>query len=128
MTDTRLYSEAFTGCALAIPRCPFCLQDDHTSPCCPNNPDQPWLHPQRAVSQAQPTPAPRQGPVAEICRRYNEGRCRYMRCRFTHACRTCGGQHPQISYSAQQGPRRSRSPLRPPAPTTVQKWQGPHLR
>ena len=46
VTDTRLYSEAFTGRALAIPRCPFCLQDDHTSPCYPNNPDQPWLHTQ----------------------------------------------------------------------------------
>ena len=100
MTDTRLYSKAFTGQALAIPRCPFCLQDDHTSPCCPNNPDQLWLHHQRAVGQAQPTPAPPQGLVAEIRRRYNEGRCRYTRCRFTHACRTCGGQHPLTSYSA----------------------------
>ena len=43
VTDTRLYSEAFTGRAQAIPRCSFCLQDDHTGPYCPKNPDRPWL-------------------------------------------------------------------------------------
>lgn len=30
VTDTRLYNEAFTGRARAIPRRSFCLQDDHS--------------------------------------------------------------------------------------------------
>ena len=41
--DPRLYSEAFTGRARSIPRCGHCLQDDHPSQRCPQNPDQPWL-------------------------------------------------------------------------------------
>ena len=41
--DPRLYSEAFTGQARSIPRCGYCLQDDHPSQRCPQNPDQPWV-------------------------------------------------------------------------------------
>ena len=41
-TDPRLYSEAFTGRAKSIPRCTYCLQDDHPAQRCPQNPDQPW--------------------------------------------------------------------------------------
>ena len=44
VTDPRLYSEAFTGRAKTIPRCQFCLQDDHTGQYCPRNPDRPWLN------------------------------------------------------------------------------------
>ena len=42
VTDTRLYSEAFTDRVRAIPRCQFCLQDNHSTPYCPRNPDHPW--------------------------------------------------------------------------------------
>ncbi len=41
--DPRLYSEAFTGRARSIPRCSFCLQDDHLTQQCPQNPDQFWM-------------------------------------------------------------------------------------
>ena len=40
--DTRLYSEALTGRARSIPRCTYCLRDDHSSQHCPQNPDQLW--------------------------------------------------------------------------------------
>ena len=123
-------SQAFTGRARAIPRCTFCLQDDHTGQYCPKNPDRawlswplewaPWSAPAGAVHVgAQPSLSnPRQGPLAElhVCRRYNEGRCRQPRCRYTHACRDCAGPHPAITCpsASRQAyiPARSRSPPR----------------
>ena len=93
--DTHLYSEALTGRARSIPRCTYCLQDDHSSQHCPQNPDQLWVTWHSGA-------APWQGPSAtlisrrssELCRRFNEGRCRLAACRFSHACR---GAHPAIA-------------------------------
>ncbi len=34
VTDPHLYNEAFTGRTRSIPRCTFCLQDDHIGPQC----------------------------------------------------------------------------------------------
>ena len=107
VSDPRLYNEAFTGRARAIPRCHFCLQDDHTSRSCPRNPEQPWLgwYPQSpwpsspAGHTGHAGPASRQS--ADVCRRYNEGRCRHPRCRYTHSCMDCGAQHPSISCPSQ---------------------------
>ncbi len=39
VTDPRLYNEAFTGRARSIPRCTYCLQEDHTGQQCPQNPE-----------------------------------------------------------------------------------------
>lgn len=134
VTDPRLYSEAFTGRARAIPRCQFCLQDDHTGQYCPQNPDRPWP---TWVQEATPSHRPahsagsgaglpaHQRPLAELCRRFNAGKCRLARCRFSHACRDCGGPHPGIACpSATQRPR---SPVRVQA-AAGQRWpgQGPH--
>ncbi len=130
VTDTRLYSEAFTGRARAIPRCQYCLQDDHSAPYCPQNPDRPW---QNWIAAASPAPLPaapigRQGPQAELCRRYNEGRCKQTRCRFTHACRSCGGAHPIVNCRVNRDVR-ARSPVRAPANSTVAgRWPGPQPR
>ena len=41
VTDSRLYNEAFTGHAWAIPQCTFCLQDDHTALYRSKNPNRP---------------------------------------------------------------------------------------
>ena len=41
--NARLYNEAFTGRARAIPRCSYCLQEDHTAQYCPRNPNRPWI-------------------------------------------------------------------------------------
>ena len=41
--NARLYDEAFTGRARAIPRCSVCIQEDHSSQACPRNPNWPWF-------------------------------------------------------------------------------------
>ena len=122
--DPRLYSEAFTGRAKSIPRCTYCLQDDHPTQRCPQNPDQPWTAWFSGNAPLQGPPGmqntrPSSRPV-EFCRRYNEGRCRFASCRYVHSCRVCGGSHP--SLSCRQGYQRPRSPPRSPAPQTRGAW------
>ena len=124
--DSRLYNEAFTGRARAIPRCAFCLQDDHTAPYCPKNPNRPafgwfpdampWpqppapLHPYRVDDGAR---------SSEICRRFNEGRCRQQTCKYRHACGSCQGPHAWLNCP-RRFTGRSRSPLNPPPRFTFQ--------
>ena len=39
--------------------------------------------------------------AAETCRNWNEGRCNFPSgCRYKHAFRTCGGDHPASEYTA----------------------------
>ena len=123
--DPRLYSEAFTGRARSTPpRCTYCLQDDHPTQRCPQNPDQPWA---AWLSGAAPWQGPPGTPTSrpsnrssELCRRFNEGRCRLAACRYTHTSRACGGSHPAIS--CRQGYQRPRSPLRAPASQGRSTW------
>ena len=128
VTDSRLYNEAFTGRARAIARCSFCLQDDHSDMYCPNNPNRSLLslYPGHAmwpapagwplpISMPASTPGPSTRSL-EICRRYNEGRCKVAKCKYQHACSWCRTPHPfldcpQRASQATQG--RSRSPFRP---------------
>ena len=35
----------------------------------------------------------------EVCRRFNEGRCRLPACRYVHTCKVCNGSHPAIQCS-----------------------------
>ena len=103
VTDSRLYNEAFTGRARAIARCSFCLQDDHAAPHCPRNPDRmwpnPWLQPfpfpapMVTAGQLYGAPPPTPSHHQEVCRRFNEGRCRQARCRYTHVCKECHMHH-----------------------------------
>ena len=133
VTDPRLYSEAFTGRARTIPRCHYCLQDDHTAQYCPQNPDHPWsTWTQEVVPSGPRLPHPsgsgsaaRQRPMAELCHRFNEGRCKLARCRYTHACRDCGGPHPGVSCPSARSPR-ARSPIR--TQPMSQRWPGQHPR
>lgn len=118
VTDPILYNEAFMGRARPIPRCNFCLQDDHTEQYCPKNLNRallnwppkwsPWATlPGTMHGGTHLSPSfPRQGPLAELCRRFNEGRCRQSRCRYTHPCKECGGPHPAVSC-----PSTSRQPV-----------------
>ena len=107
VTDARLYNEAFTGRAHLITRCSFCLQDDHTSSQCPRNPNRPifgWFQ-DPAMWYGPPYTNPFQAPargrasplVVEICRKFNNGRCRFNRCRYHHTCSDCGGNHPRVT-------------------------------
>ena len=122
VTDSRLYNEAFTGRARAIARCTFCLQDDHAAPQCPRNPDRQWLS-WFPASPMVPPPIPpvmptQGGPSQEICRRFNDGRCRQSRCRFLHLCKECHGPHPWLSC-----PRNTSAAGRVRSPPP--RWAGP---
>ena len=117
ITDSRLYNEAFTGRARAIPRCAYCLQDDHGSTACPRNPDRAWVEwhsTQTPPWSLRPLPPvqPAHNAPQEICRRFNEGRCKTARCRFAHMCRECSSPHPAITCPRLQG-FRDRSPQNP---------------
>ena len=124
ITDPRLYNEAFTGRARSIARCSFCLQDDHVAAYCPHNPNRPYFSwfpdPSTWPTYATPNPPPYTKPSAsqEICRRFNEGRCKQQRCKYRHACSACQGAHTALecpSRAATHAAGRSRSPLRAPA-------------
>ena len=129
VTDPCLYNEVFTGRAKSIAHCPYCLQDDHTAGYCPKTPNCPlfgWFpHPSAwpmpIPSVYPPTPVlggSHPGPLQEICRRFNEGRCKQLRCKYRHVCGGCAGPHTLLacpSRLANQAAGRSRSPPRNPA-------------
>ena len=50
------------------------------------------------ANPAQPFPSAQVGiaPAKEVCRNYNENRCRFARCRFQHICKECHGPHPLV--------------------------------
>ena len=123
--NARLYNEAFTGHARMIPRCSFCLQEDHTSQACPRNPNCPWFGwlPDLGASTHTPyqgTPATRPPQSTECCHRYNDGRCKQSTnsCRYAHRCSDCGGPHPRL-HCPRRGHKssgRPRSPAGQPRP------------
>ena len=109
--NAQLYSEAFTGRAKCIPRCPHCLGDDHSGPACPLNPSPVvvnWVTEPRPLLPPTAAPMLSQGQARagagrqEVCRNFNEGRCRFTRCRYLHCCSACFGPHP--AGSCPQGP------------------------
>ena len=123
--DPRLYNEAFTGRARSIARCTYCLQDDHTAAYCPKNPNRPmfgWFpdptlwHLQSQPGPSQPGPSYTSRSPQEICRRYNEGRCRHHKCKYRHVCQDCQGPHPwlECARNSARRPNRSRSPQQMP--------------
>ena len=125
--NSRLYNEAFTGRAKAIPRCTFCLQDDHTDCVCPRNPNKPvfgWFpDPSNWHAQAMPHSQPSQ----EVCRNYNQGRCKKPphKCRYTHICDMCSAYHPAINCPRNRGNQRGRYRSPPPPPPYGRGSGGP---
>ena len=136
VSDPRLYNEAFTGRAKAIARCSYCLQDDHVATLCPRNPNRPlfgWYPDtsawpmQMAMSSQPPSLHSRPTNPNEICRRFNEGRCKQLYCRYRHACNSCQGPHGVLDCPqrlAYQSAGRSRSPFRQ-GPRGPSKMPGP---
>lgn len=116
--DSRLYNEAFTGRARAIARCQHCLSETHVSVNCPANPNPGMYQPPTEFANASSAPGARSvaGNQQEICRSFNEGRCRFLRCKYLHICRECFHAHPWIACHnnplAIQRKQRSRSPRR----------------
>ena len=104
-----LYVTCFTGKGLDRQRCELCLSSLHKTGDCllqgsktaafqpPTQQQwQGWVPPPRGTpSQA---PAWRQlPPSGEICKLWNDNRCRYARCWHTHACMQCGDSHPAVA-------------------------------
>ena len=113
--NLRLYNEAFTGHARAIPRCSYCLQEDHTSQVCPRNPGRPWFGMHHEPMGHAQRPLGSRAQSSECCRRYNDGKCRQTAntCRYAHRCQACGGPHlqPHCPRSGQGSFARPRSPM-----------------
>ena len=114
LPNSRLYSEAFTGHAKLIPRCSFCLAEDHTAVNCPQNPSRtwfPWLHEMVSMQQGTQGQPPQYRDKSERCNGYNEGRCRETAntCKYAHRCHGCSGPHPAI-HCPRRGQQRPRSP------------------
>ena len=113
--NARLYNEAFTGHASIIPRCSFCLQEDHLSQVCPHNPNRPWFGWLNDPTQSNLGQQTSQS--LECCRRFNGWKCKQpaFSCRYSHRCIDCGGPHPRLNCTrgSQRGGARPRSPLQP---------------
>lgn len=91
--DSALYNEAFTGRARAIPRCEYCLSENHTVADCPDCPrDLLGCGHSSHGSPGQPHVS------HEICRLFNQVRCRSRRCKYQHLCSTCSLSHPAMVY------------------------------
>ena len=105
--NARLYSEAFTGRAKAIPRCPHCLSEDHAAGYCPFNPNPQgnmgWPLHSKYTGSLSVTPLPSSS-ATPICRNFNENRCRFSCCRFLHICLECNGPHPAVLCASRTGP------------------------
>ena len=134
--NLRLYNEAFTGHARTIPRCSFCLQEDHTLHACPRNPSWPWFGVYHETEgHAQCPPGPRMQST-ECCCQYNEGKCRQRAntCRYAHKCQACGGPHPhpqcpcsgQESYLRPRSPRSNQNQMGPPGHPPMRPFPGRH--
>eukprot|EP00731_Ephydatia_muelleri_P000369 Em0001g369a len=87
VTNSRLYSEAFTGRAKIIPRCRYCLSETHDLRACPSNPDTGILNHRSSSPYGNSS-------SKDVCRNFNDGKCRYDRCKYRHVCRKCFGPHP----------------------------------
>ena len=99
--NSRLLNETFTGCARAIPRCIFCLQDDHSTSTCTINPNRPapWdvsYWPAQTAMGYVPCSV-----QAEVCLNYNDGRCKKVTCCYQHVCLGC--QRPMPGLTAPTG-------------------------
>ena len=89
--DPGLYSEAFVGRAKVVPRCSHRLSEFHAVEVCPDLPRLAMGYP----LQATQTSVFAHSSNTEICKRYNEERCNYKKCRFRHVCSGCKkGNHP----------------------------------
>ena len=101
--DGTLYVTCFTGKGLDCQQCELCLSSSHKTGNCLLQGSKPaafqpptqqqwqgWVPPTRGTPSQGP--AWRELPLlSEICKLWNENRCRYARCQHTHACMQCEG-------------------------------------
>lgn len=99
-----LYTVCFTGKARKATRCDLCLSAAHkTSDCSLAMDEDPDIGQRlKAVESAviafsgnhPGITATRGIRSSEVCRLFNEKRCKFRNCKYRHVCRTCQGNHP----------------------------------
>ena len=106
--NATLYTISFTAAAKTTNRCELCFATSHTEKECAQqgHPDPGVLDQMKAVEKAvlaltsKPTPEnryasrPLREPSGEPCRLWNRSTCTYPKCRHSHVCSGCGGNHP----------------------------------
>lgn len=97
-----LYTVCFTGKARKTTRCNLCLSAAHkTDDCHLTTDEDPDLAVRvRAVESAVVAFSGRTRQSTEICRLFNEKRCRFRSCKYRHICQICSGNHPVVDCSA----------------------------
>ena len=99
-----LYTLCFTGKAKKAPRCEMCLSAAHKTEDCPlaGDDDPDMAKRMKAIESAVVAfsssngnnEAGRSQRSMEICRLFNEKRCRFRNCKYRHVCSGCKGFHP----------------------------------
>ena len=97
--NSTLYSICFTGKSRRNLQCELCLAKSHATSNCPLQGDN--MERQPAMSPHRGTPFGNMGwrqlpPSGEVCKLWNNNQCRVSRCRHTHVCMRCGGNHPVV--------------------------------
>jgi len=110
LPNVRLYNEAFTGRARSIPRCSYCLADDHAAATCPINPAN-TIRQARDLYDFGSQLVPQS---QDVCRNFNEGRCKRLSCRYQHLCLSCHEGHPWMSCPRRRSQNRGGA-FRPPS-------------
>ena len=127
--NATLYTMCFTGMATVQKRCELCLATSHTEQECAQAGDvDPGLKERlkmieaamvALVKEERSVPSPgRQLQKLEACRKWNGSGCSFPRCRYSHSCSICGGDHPASKCSARptQGIRGQSKPGAPSRP------------
>ena len=112
ISDSGLYNVAFTSRAKTISRCNFCLQDDHATLFCPQNPSDGLDpgHDDLAGSayhiRSPPSPPSLHMPVVE------RGPVQILALQYRHECLVCWGPYMALECPQKLPNPRSRSPIR----------------
>ncbi len=122
--NSTVYTMCFTGLASVRKRCELCLATTHTEQeCAQAGEADPGLRDQlRTIEFAmvmlvgkeeQHRPPARPTQRQEACRKWNSTGCSYLRCKFSHVCSGCGGDHPASRCNARplQGNRMGAKPM-----------------
>ena len=107
--NSTLYTMCFKGMASTTKWCELCFATTHSEHECAQrgDPDPEMKDCLKAIETAVLAITNKQDPLqkatiqppvakpsGELCRKWNSGNCTYSRCRHTHACSICGGNHP----------------------------------
>ena len=121
-----LHHACYSGESQTGLRCELCMSFSHrTSECMLAGTDTKDTSPSSASPRGPGNWSSRPGwrylpPSGEVCRSWNQDRCRFPQCRHTHVCAQCGGSHPATVCQRAQGSRGPGSRGR------GQGWPGAH--